>query len=347
MDGFAGPWLDESDDLGSTSIAISLGILQECVLELKKQGRPVRIRALYVEKDKAAFGRLEKYLATRTPMGIESKPMLGDFIDLRQAVLNWCTTNAFAFFFLDPKGWTSVGVNALQPLLERPQSEFLINFMYDFLNRAASMRELEEQMIQLLGEAPEVNNLHGAEREKRLLGVYRQNLKRLMPVAGYYPARSAYVRVLDREKDRTKYHLVYLTGHHRGITVFMDISEHLEPIQKLVRTATKQASRAEKSGQDELFAASDLIEADSHSVEISEVEQFWLERLSDQPKRFEEADFADMLEDTDWFPGDLQRALGNLIAADKVRNLDMPKPRKTKFLHFKKGGERLQRTTGT
>ncbi len=119
------------------------------------------------------------------------------------------------------------------------------------------------------------------------------------------------------------------------------------PIQKLVRTATKQASRAEKSGQNELFAASDLVDADSHSVEISEVEKFWLERLSDQPKRFGEADFADLLEDIDWFPGDLQRALGNLIAAGKIRNLDMPRPRWTKFLHFDKGGERLQRIGGS
>ena len=46
VDGFAGPWMDESDDLGSTSIAISLGILDECRQELAKQGRPVRIRAL-------------------------------------------------------------------------------------------------------------------------------------------------------------------------------------------------------------------------------------------------------------------------------------------------------------
>lgn len=347
VDGFAGPWLDESNDLGSTSIAISLGILNECMQELEKQGRSVRIRALYVEKDKAAFDRLEKYLATRTPTGIEAKPMSGDFIELREAVLNWCGSDAFVFFFLDPKGWTSVGVKVLQPLLKRPQSEFLINFMYDFLSRAASMGDFQSQMVELLGESPEVQNLHGTAREKRLLGIYRQNLKRLMPVAGYYPARSAYVRVLDRERDRTKYHLVYLTGHHHGITVFMEISEHLGPIQKLVRTATKQASRAEKSGQNELFAATDLVNADMQAVDISDVERFWLEKLTDQSRRFGEADFADMLEETDWFPGDLQRALGSLIAAGKARNLDMVKPRRTRFLHFKRSGERLQRIKGS
>jgi three-Cys-motif partner protein len=344
VDGFAGPWLDESDDLASTSIAISLAILEECRRELERQGRPVRIRALYVEKDKAAFKRLEEYLRERAPTGIEAKALPGDFVELQQKVLEWCGDAAFAFFFLDPKGWTSIGVKALQPLLKRPQSEFLVNFMYDFLNRAASNDDFQGQMIELLGETPDVQNLNGSVREKRLLDIYRRNLKRLMPATGSYPPRSAYVRVLDRKKDRTKYHLVYLTSHHHGVSVFMDISEALEPVQKLVRTSTKQALRVEKSGQNELFSAGDLVDADQQAVDIAEVERFWLQKLSSRPCRFGEAEFADFLEETDWFPSDLQRALGNLIAAGKARNLDMIKPRRTKFLHFEKGGERLQRT---
>jgi len=346
VDGFSGPWLDESEDLGSTSPAISLSILDECRLKLKKQGRSIKIRALYVEKDKTAFARLENYLNKRKQVEIEAKPLPGDFVDLRSTILDWCGKNTFAFFFLDPKGWTPIAVKKLEPLLKRPQSEFLINFMYDFLSRAASMEDFQAQMGELLGEVTDVRNLHGALRESHLLGMYRKNLKRLMPVAGHYPARSAYVRVLDREKDRTKYHLVYLTSHHHGISVFMKISEDLEPVQKLVRTTTKQASRVEKSGQNELFAATDLVDAEQQAVDIAEVERFWLRKLSVQPRQFGEPEFADFLEETDWFPGDLQRALGNLITAGKVRNLDMKKPRRTKFLHFEKGGERLQRVEG-
>lgn len=347
VDGFAGPWLDESDDISSTSIAISLNILTECRQELDKKGRPLRIRALYVEKDKAAFTRLERYLREHAPVGIEVKASPGDFVELRESVLNWCGSTGFAFFFLDPKGWTPVGVRLLQPLLARPRSEFLINFMYDFLSRAASMIDYQTHMVELLGEAPDVHDLHGLAREKRLLDIYRRNLKQLMPAKSGWPARSAYVRVLDRKKDRTKYHLVYLTTHPHGIVVFMEISEALEPVQKLVRASTKQASRVEKSGQEELFAARDLVDPDDQAVDIKEVEQFWLERLSDQPKRFAEAEFAALLEMMDWFPGDLQRALGNLISAGKVSNLSMNKSRKTKFLHFEKNGELLQRIKET
>jgi three-Cys-motif partner protein len=346
VDGFAGPWLDESDDLGSTSIAISLDILDECKRELEKQGRPVRIRALYVEKEKAPFTRLEHYLRERALVGIEAKALPGDFVDLQEKVLEWCGATAFAFFFLDPKGWISVGVKALQPLLKRPQSEFLITFMYDFVTRFVSKQDLETHMIELLGEAPNVGELHGLAREKYVLNIYRRNLKRLMPAKTHWPARSAYVRVLDRKKDRTKYHLVYLTGHHHGIVVFMEISEALEPVQKLVRASTKQASRVEKSHQEELFAPRDLVDSHDQVVDVTEVEQFWLERLSEHAKRFGETEFADLLEETDWFPGDLQRALGNLITAGKVRNLDMTNPRRTRFLHFENGGERLQRMKG-
>jgi len=348
VDGFAGPWLDESDDLGTTSIAISLGILAECRQELEKQGRPVRIRALYIEKDGVAFARLEGYLRERTPPGIEAKPLEGDFVDLRQTILDWCGSAAFAFFFLDPKGWKPVGVKVLQPLLARPQSEFLITFMYDFVTRFVTKQDLETHMLDLLGEKPNVGERHGLSREKHVLSIYRRNLKRLMPEKGRWPARSAYVRVLDRERDRPKYHLVYLTSHPHGITVFMDISEELEPVQKFVRASTKQASRIEKTGQGELWNAETMTDTDEQSVDIAEVEQFWLERLSEQPTKFGEAEFADFLEKTDWFPGDIQRALGNLIAAGKVCNLDAEGKRRSRFLHFeKKGGERLQLTGAT
>ncbi|MEK6209604.1 MAG: three-Cys-motif partner protein TcmP [Pseudomonadota bacterium] len=347
VDGFAGPWLDESDDLGSTSIAISLGILDECKRELEEQGRPVRIRALYVEKEKAPFTRLERYLRERTPTGIEAKPLEGDFVNLQRTILDWCGSAAFAFFFLDPKGWKSVGVKALQSLLARPQSEFLITFMYDFVTRFMSKQDLETHMLDLLGEKPSVGELHGLGREKYVLSIYRRNLKQLMPAKVRWPARSAYVRVLDRARERTKYHLVYLTSHPHGITVFMEISEALEPVQKLVRASTKQASRIEKTGQGELWTAKDMADADEQPVDIAEVEQFWLERLSDQPIKFGEAEFADLLEETDWLPGDLQRALGNLIATGKVCNLDAEGKRISRFLHFeKKNGERLQMTGG-
>jgi hypothetical protein len=214
--------------------------------------------------------------------------------------------------------------------------------MYDFLNRAASMADFKTHMVDLLGELPDVVDLHGWEREQRILNIYRRNLKAKMQSTTRYPARSAYVRVLDPTKERTKYHLVYLTTHHHGITVFMEISEKLDAVQKLVRARTRQRTRIEKTGQDELFSADETAETAGDLVDISLVERDWLARLSTEPRRFGEAEFATLMEETDWLPGDLQRALGNLIEIGKVRNLDATTKRRSKFLHYKDPGERLQ-----
>jgi hypothetical protein len=72
------------------------------------------------------------------------------------------------------------------------------------------------------------------------------------------------------------------------------------------------------------------------------VERDWLARLSTRPIRLGEPEFAALIEETDWFPGDLQLALGNLIRSGKARNLDAKSTRRSKFLHYENAGERLQ-----
>ena len=344
VDCFAGPWGDDTEDLGTTSIAISLGILDQCRKKLSDMGKTIRFRALYVEKDKKAFARLEKYLRDHTPVGIDATPINGDFVDLQPQILEWCGSNSFAFFFIDPKGWSDVGVGVLRPLLERPKSEFLITFMYDFLNRAASMQDMSAQIGQLLGEAPSVAGLSPPVREKKLLQIYRKNLKAHVQTSPKWPARSAYVAVQDGEKDRTKYHLVYLTSHPLGIIRFMEISEGVALVQRQVRATTKQDKRVAKSGQNELFQAEEFVNDDDGRASPEEVERFWMKGLSRTVRQYGQKEFADWLEETDWFPCDLQQALGRLIADGKVVNLDAKGKRKSKFLHLDKNGERLQLT---
>lgn len=340
VDCFAGPWSTDKDDLADTSIGVSLSILEKCKKELDKRGQKLRFRALYVEKDDHAFAQLEQFLKAKAPSGIEARAFHGDFVVLREEVLNWCGNEAFAFFFVDPTGWKPVTVELLRPLMRRPRSEFLINFMYEFVSRTASMAEWRDEIAALLGETAEVEGLRGAAREKFLVDTYRKNLKRELPGTGKWPARSAHVRVLDRQKERPKYHLVYLTTHPRGIAEFMEISEGLDQIQKRVRASTKQAARIKKSGQDELFDESDLVDLDAGHVDAAEVEDHWIRYLSAGEKRVGVEEFADLLEATDWFPGDFQRALGRLIEAGKVRNLDAKGKRPKQPLHWK-DGERL------
>ncbi len=206
VDCFAGPWGDTSERIETTSIAISLGTLEACRQELAKRGVTARIRALYIEEDGTAFERLQTYLKDLTPAGLVADSMHGDFVSLRGKILEWTGRRAFAFFFIDPTGWKEIGISTLRPLLSRPRSEFLVNFMYDFVNRMASMREYQSDFSDLVGEAIDVSKLAPEKREQLIVKTYRDNLKGIVPsTRSEFRSRAAHVRVLDPSKERPKY----------------------------------------------------------------------------------------------------------------------------------------------
>lgn len=346
VDCFAGPWLEDSEDLAGTSIAISLRILEKCRETLGSHGVRLKCRALYIEQDKKAFSRLQNYLSKRSNTRVRAEAMQGDFVTLRQDILNWCGRDAFVFFFIDPKGWMDVAVPTLQPLLERPQSEYLINFQYDFINRTVSMQEWKPEVATLLGEVAMVDGMSPYEREKLLVNTYRKNLKSKIPSGGHFTARSAYVRVMDPEKNRPKYHMVYLTSHARGIIEFMEISEGIDLIQKQVRASKKEQTRENKSGIKDLFAAETLVDLKAGRIGPAQVDVYWQDYLKPGICRVGETEFSGILEETNWFPGDLQSSLVRLIDSGKVTNLDAPRRRPKKPLHWDKN-ERLMLTKET
>ncbi|MBR7784440.1 hypothetical protein, partial [Undibacterium luofuense] len=79
VDCFAGPWQDESNDLGSTSIAISMNLLSKVQYALKAVNKPVKFRAVYVEKNDQAFARLESFLSKNSPRNVPTSAIHGDF----------------------------------------------------------------------------------------------------------------------------------------------------------------------------------------------------------------------------------------------------------------------------
>ncbi len=342
VDCFAGPWQESSADLRDTSIAISLDIIEKCQEGLRKINRDVRFRAMYVEKDESAFKKLETYLNDRTKDGVETKPLRGEFIDLRNDILSWCGTRDFTFFFIDPKGWKeAVEIPTLLPLLQRPYSEYLINFMYDFLRRIHTQDVRAEDITAIFGEVPDTQGMAPKDREAFLLKKYRDHLKSVQPTSKDKP-RSAFVAVLDPVKDRTKYHLVYLTRHALGIKVFMEASEKVDIVQKTVRTRAKQDRRLEKTGQSDMFTDQEDIAADDDRIDLEEVKQYWLTLLSSTPKQFDIMALADMLEETGWFISDFQDAFRELESEGLAKNLDATRKRPVNVVNFEKG-EKLVR----
>lgn len=342
VDCFSGPWQEGSTDLHDTSIGIALKNIMKCRVGLRRIGKDVTFRALFIEKDNDAFRRLRDYLAGVPHQEVTTNAFHGDFFELRKSILEWCGPKDFTFFFIDPKGWKNVvEIPTLTPLLQRPNSEFLVNFMYDFLLRTHTQESFQKDMQAIFGEVPDTEGLSPEDREAYLLNLYRKRLKEISPATGGKP-RAASVPVLYPTIDRTLYHLVYLTRHPKGIVVFMEASEQLNLVQRRVRAQAKQENREFRTGQLELFRASTLVHQEKQAGRAA-VKLYWLNRLSAIPRAFGVEDLADMLEDTGWFESDFQIAFGELENEGRVRNLDASGERRKRFVHFDAHGNRGER----
>jgi three-Cys-motif partner protein len=333
VDCFSGPWQEGSSDLQDTSIGIALKIFQKSREGFMKRSREVRFHALFIEKDKIAFQRLRDHLAGFSQAGILTAAFHGDFYGLRNSILDWCGPDDFTFFFVDPTGWKNVvEIQTLTPLLKRPNSEFLINFMYDFLSRTYPQESFREGMLAIFGEVRDTGSLSPEQREAYLINLYKQRLKEILPARGGKP-RAVSVPVLYPTSERTLYRLVYLTRHPKGITVFMDASEKLDLVQRRARAQAKQEDREFRTGQRELFPVSAYVHKEKRA-DPAEVKTYWLGKLSSTSQIFGIEQLANMLEETEWFESDLQAAFGALEKEGKVKNLDSSGKRRTKFVHF-------------
>ena len=345
VDCFSGPWKEKDETLQDTSIGISLEIMKKCRDGIIKMGKTVSFQALFIEKDKAGFEKLKDHLIKIKSPGIELSARQGDFFELRDEILSWCGERDFAFFFIDPTGWKKVvEISTLAPLLKRPNSEFLINFMYDFLLRTHTQDSFQEDMREIFGETPKTMDMTSKQREKFLIDLYRSRLKQIAPSIGGKP-RVAHVPILYPLRDRSFYHLVYLTRHPRGIVVFMEESEKLDFVQRQVREQAKKNNRERKTGQLEFSFYNDV--NPETQVDLKDVKAYWLSKLSLQPRSFGIKQLADMIEETGWFESDFQTAFKELTEDGVVANLDDKTNRRRKrFVHFDaahSSGEQLMR----
>ena len=178
VDCLAGPWQEASEDLSDTSIGRSLATMRKCLESLQRMNPNIRFRALFVEKDAKKYRRLKEYLDNlETP--VETESFHGEFDKVRHKILDWCGAS-FTFFFVDPLGWKHiVDIPTLEPFLKRPNSEFLINFMFEFILRFHKIQLHEEDMINLFGQVPQTDGMTPEEKETCLVNLYRENLKRV------------------------------------------------------------------------------------------------------------------------------------------------------------------------
>jgi three-Cys-motif partner protein len=256
VDGFAGPWLSANERFEDTSFGIALNALRSAKATWKRSGRDVTMSAFLVERDKAAYSRLAQVPARYRDVII--KTHCADFLSVVPTILGDIPASAFAFFLIDPKGWR-VPLKTLAPLLARANSEVIFNFMFDFINRAASINEPKvvaglDELIPLgnwraaLAEGERNGGISPEERQEILVNAFSDNLRQ---IGNYgYVAETA---VLRPTKDRPLYSLLYCTRSKTCIKVFRECQIAALEEQSRTRAAVKIGHAETTTGQGEIF----------------------------------------------------------------------------------------------
>ena len=260
VDGYSGPWQSADDNLGDTSIGIALAAMRSAKAAWRLQGRNVRMCAMLVEKRANAFRELEK-IPPKFP-DIDIRPFHGEFVPLVPTLLKNMPQKAFAFIFIDPKGWR-IDIDAVAPLLRRSNTEVLFNFMFDFINRAASISDpvVVDGLNALIRIGGWRERLASARDEgaRRLADVRKEILidafsQTLGQVGGYeFVAETPIFRPLA---DRTLYSLIYATRKPPGIEVFRRAQIKTLREQENVRGKVRQAKAS--GAQMEAFLPSEM-----------------------------------------------------------------------------------------
>jgi three-Cys-motif partner protein len=260
VDGFAGPWQSANERFADTSFGIALNALRRAKETWKNSNRNVRMTAFLVEQHPRAYAQLST-IQPRFP-DIQIKIYPDNFISVVPRIVADIPRNAFAFFFIDPKGWR-IPLLKLQPMLARVKSEVTFNFMFEFINRAASMTApdtvagLDELMPHgnwrarlAEAETDAGRALTPDERKDILIGAFTENLQQ---IGGYqYVVPTEILRPL---KNRTLYCLFYATRHELGLQAFRECQTKALDAQAETRAALKVQHEASGSGQSEMFTS--------------------------------------------------------------------------------------------
>lgn len=270
VDGFAGPWKSVAGrDFADTSFGIALKHMTAQKAYFAGRHRRVHMKAFLLEKDVATFSALQK--AVDAFPEVECVSMQGPMEERVPAVVAAIPKDAFSFALIDPKGFPDM--QRIMPLIRRPNTEALVNFMFDFANRFAgtSLIPALKAWLSSAGDTSwrkQVDGLSGKERENKLEELA---VEKLRDEAGY-----TYAPVISVDKplnDRTLYKLIFLTRHATGLKVFRDSEQKALEAQAASRSKTKADARVAKSGMDELFDERLDVPFDRSSLRLKEGEE--------------------------------------------------------------------------
>lgn len=338
VDCFAGPWCEGDADLKDTSIGISINEINKAINTLKKNNKSIKFRALYIEKDEEAFKKLNAFISKSSHLQLDASCIQGDYTQKIDDIVSWAG-DYFTFFFIDPKGWKDVvSPEVLRPLLQIKKSEFLINLMYDFANRAASMSKHAEDIESLVGEKIPLTGEETSDvRQNIFLSTYCKNIKSIYQTDKANKVRASYLPIYRPGSEKVLYFLVYFTSHPTGIKTFKETSEKMLYVQRVTQQEVRLKKQEEQRGTGDLFGCDESLELTTEKNNKYQAKNYLEDKLSGAENILIDIDcWADFLEESGLYPTDFQLAIKELYQQGSVINIDADvSRRRTQFIQPK------------
>ena len=143
-----------------------------------------------------------------------------NLINHKWAIGKYKDPNTPVFIFIDPFGY-SLDFNDIKDIMNYKRNEMIINFMFDYISRFIETGDnikLEERYDNFFGctDWRTARTLIGDEREKKLVDIYKRQLKKSAKYVFPY-------KISFPNKNRTYYYLFHVTNDLNGCSIMKSV----------------------------------------------------------------------------------------------------------------------------
>jgi three-Cys-motif partner protein len=219
----------------------------------------VTTKCFFSESNRDSYRQLEKAVKPfHSPdKGFFIKTFEGEFEKATADIVEYID-RSFALVFIDPTGWTGYAYDSITPVLRHEPGEVLINFMYDFVNRAAAMSDAKTvaSLDPIMG---------GPGWKSRLTGdlppgqEIERTFREVLKAAGCFKHVLS-TRIDKATADRPHFFLAYGTRKDAGLKAFREVEHVALRGHERLRAKAKQEKRQSRTGQNELFGPEESAE---------------------------------------------------------------------------------------
>jgi three-Cys-motif partner protein len=268
VDGFSGPWKSKSEKFSDSSFMIAIDVLKTAHFGVPSNRGSRTTKCFFVERNPKSYALLSEAVKQHhsPENGFHIETFNGEFEAATSRIVEYIG-QSFALVFIDPTGWTGYTYDSISPILKHTPGEVLINFMYDFVNRAAAMGDPKTiaSLDPILGGPGWKSRLQpdvplGQEVERTFRDVLKQ-------AGGFKYVLST--RIDKSTADRPHFCIAYGTRATAGLKAFREVEASALKGHHQLRAKAKQNKRQIRTGQNELFS-SDLIPEKSFEELVEE-----------------------------------------------------------------------------